>query len=206
MRTGRRACLRAVPLLLTAALAACAAPPATNYYRLASVPGAIQPVGGLAVNVRGIGLPAYLDQSSIVKPSGPYQFGSYSNELWAEPLGGMLQEAMVQNLAQRLQSGTITASGGAIVATADVLVEMNVLRFDPDAAGTVTLTLQIAVKSGLDRTLWQASSFTRTAPAGTTAAGEVEAMSALWGQAADQIAAMIAGAAIEHPARSTAAD
>ncbi len=206
MNTGRRAWLRAAPLLLTAALAACAAPRPTNYYRLASMPGAIQPVGSFAVTLRGIGLPAYLDQNNIVRPSGPYQFGSYSNELWAEPLGGMLQEVMVQNLTQRLQGGTVTASGGAISAAADVLVEMNVLRFDPDAAGKVTLTLQIAVKSGRDRALWQAANFTRTAPAGITAAGEVEAMSALWSQAADQVAAMIAGAAIEHPARQAAAD
>ena len=197
MSVNRRAVLRGTPALLAAALAACGSLPA-QYYRLAAVAGPPRQGATGTVGVRGISIPGYLDQNGIVKPSGAYQLDSFANELWAEPLGDMLQAVMVQDLAQRLPGATVVASGGAISVPEDVLVEINVLGFEPDAAGQVTLSAQIAVKSGADRTLWSARNVQQSAAAGTGAAGTVVAMSTLWGMAADQAAQMIASGWAAH--------
>jgi uncharacterized lipoprotein YmbA len=99
---------------------------------------------------------------------------------------------MVQELSQRLPAATVIASGGAIGAPTHAVVEMNVLRFDPDPDGRIDLTVQISVRRGSDKRLWQTQNFTRYAtPSGPDAAASVAAMSALWAQAADQVAAML---------------
>ena len=203
MSAGRRALLRAAPALL-AALAACGGGgPPTQYYRLAPVPGTPVPgaaAGAPAVGVRGISLPGTLEQTNIVKPSGAYEFDSYSSALWAEPLADMLRDVLVQDLGQRLPRATVISSGGAIAAPRDVLVEINVLRFDPDAAGQITLSAQIAVKSGSSGQLWLTRNFQSTAASGAGVTGMVASMSALWGQAADETAATIASAWAAHAA------
>jgi uncharacterized lipoprotein YmbA len=145
-----------------------------------------------AVAVRGVNIPSYLDQNGIGRLSGAYQYATFPNDVWAEPLAEMLQAVMVQELSQRLPAATVIASGGAIGAPTQAVVEMNVLRFDPDPDGRIDLTVQISVRRGSDKRLWQTQNFTRYAtPSGPDAAASVAAMSALWAQAADQVAAML---------------
>jgi uncharacterized lipoprotein YmbA len=176
--------------LAVAGVAGCS--PAATDYRLAVVAGPAVGQAGMTVVVRGVSVPGYLDQDGIGRPGGDYQFASYPNDVWAEPLADMLQGVMVQELGQRLPSATVLADGGAIGAPADVVVEMNVLRFDPDAAGKLTLDVQIAVRRGTDNKVWRTVDFSRQMPAGAGAVGIVAAMSALWGQAADETAGLLA--------------
>jgi len=175
-----------------AVLAVAGCSPAATDYRLAVVAG--PPVGQAAaiVVVRGVSVPGYLDQDGIGKAGAAYEFASYPNDVWAEPLADMLQGVMVQELALRLPAATVLADGGAIGAPADEVVEMNVLRFDPDAAGNLILDVQIAVRRGRDNRLWRTLDFMRQAPSGATPAAIVAAMSALWGQAADATAVLVA--------------
>jgi uncharacterized lipoprotein YmbA len=171
-------------------LAGCASPPPPEYFRLAAIPGPVQPSAPFAISVRSVGIPGYLDQSGVVKFSGTYQFDTYDNQLWAAPLAAMLQAVMVENLAQRLPAATVLAAGGAIEAPADVLVELNLLRFDPDAEGNMVLLAQIAIKAGKDRKLLLARTLQAEQPAAAGASGTAAAMSQLWAQAAGEIAAM----------------
>jgi uncharacterized lipoprotein YmbA len=125
--------------------------------------------------------------------SKAYQYATYPNDVWAEPLADMLQADMVQELAQRLPGATVIASGGAIGAPSGVAVEMNVLRFDPDPDGEIDLSVQISIRRGSGDAAYRTLAFERRlAPAEPGAVGEVAAMSALWGQAADQVAALLA--------------
>lgn len=189
MMMNRRGMLALLP---AAGLAACAGVPPTNYYRLAAVPGAPRATAAAGVAIRGVSIPSYLNQTNITRPSGAVQFATYGNELWAAPLPDLLQGAMVQNLGQRLPAANITATGGAIAAPHTVSIEINVLRFDPDASGQITLSAQIAVKSGTDAPQWVTRDFTASAnPTGPAVADTVVTMSTLWGQLADQIAGMI---------------
>jgi uncharacterized lipoprotein YmbA len=173
-----------------AALAGCASPP-TNYYRLAPAPGPAISHAALSIAVRSIDIPGYLDQNNIARPGGAYQFNTFSNDLWAEPLAAMLQSVMVQNLAARLPSATVIASGGGIEAPSRILVEINILRFDPTPDGQVLLLAQAAIKTGATRKLLATKTLRATAAAGADATSIAAAMSALWGYFASQTATLI---------------
>jgi uncharacterized lipoprotein YmbA len=104
----------------------------------------------------------------------------------------MLQAAMVQDLAQRLPAATVLGSGGTIGVTADVLIEINVLRFDPDSTGKIVLSAQFAVRSEHTHALLTAQTYQSSAvPEGTDVSYSVAAMSQLLATMADQIAGLI---------------
>jgi uncharacterized lipoprotein YmbA len=176
---------------LALGLAGCAAAPPTVYYRMAALPGPVQGSAPVSIAVRGIGLPGYLDQTGIAKPAGAYQFAAYANALWAEPLGGMLQSVMVQDLAQVLPEATVTESGGAVSASPGVLVEINILRFDPGPDGRILLLAQVAVKTGPGRTICATRTLQSSATPDDGVTGVVAAMSGLWAGAAGQVADMV---------------
>jgi len=176
---------------LALGLAGCATAPPTLYYRMAALPGPVHESAPVSIAVRGIGLPAYLDQTGIAKPAGAYQFAAYANALWAEPLGDMLQSVMVQDLGQVLPEATVTASGGAVSASAGVLVEINIVRFDPDPDGRILLLAQVAVKAGPERTVCATRTLQSSAAPDAGVTGIVAAMSGLWAGAAGQVADMV---------------
>jgi uncharacterized lipoprotein YmbA len=182
-------------ILLALLLAGCAAPAPTAYYRLTALPGASVAVAPATIGVRSINIPGYLNQNNIARPAGPYQFASYPNDLWAEPLADMLQSVMAQDLAQRLPGATVLANGGGVEAPEAVLVEMNVQSFDPGPDGRVTLQAQVAIKTGVHRILCETRTLQASATPGPGATGIVAAMSQLWAGAADQVAALVADCA-----------
>jgi uncharacterized lipoprotein YmbA len=171
------------------ALAGCISPSA-RYYRLAAMPGVVRGGAGARIGVRSVGLPGYLAQTGLPKPGGAYELDSFPNDLWAAPLAPMLQAAMVQDLSQRLPADTVLAQGGAIGATPDIYVEIQVFSFEPDSAGTVTLQAQLATRPAASQE-WRLHNFTASAPGGATPLGIVAAMSTLWGQAADAVAGLV---------------
>jgi uncharacterized lipoprotein YmbA len=172
------------------ALAGCATAP-MNSYRLAAIDGAVQPGGPASIGVRSIGIPAYLDQSGIVKSSGAYQFNTYDNEVWAAPLAGMLQAVMAQDLAQRLPAATVLASGGAIDSPVQVYIEINVQKFDPDETGDMVLLAQVAVKTSQTHQVLRSTTLRLSAPASFGPGAIAAVMSRLWAQAATQISILV---------------
>lgn len=173
------------------AVSGCAAPPA-QYYRLAAVPGAARSIRAQTIRIRNIGIPAYLEQNNIARPSGQYGFAVYPNDLWAEPLAGMLQTVLVEDLAQRLPAATVTAGNGAIGTPADLFLEIDLLRFDPDASGTIVLSGQAALRQAASDTFLATQNLQfSAAPAAADAAATAACMSALWGQWADAVAALV---------------
>jgi uncharacterized lipoprotein YmbA len=188
----RRIFLRGGCAAAVMALAGCASA-ATNYFRLAVIPGAVNSGPSPRIGVRSINIPGYLDQNGIAKAGGAYELSTYANDIWAEPLNTMLQDVTVQELAQRLPQAVVLGSGGSIAAAADLLIEANVLRFDPDSSGQITLTVQIALKSVQDYRLLTVQTFTSSAtPAGADVTDTVATMSALWAKLADQLATLCA--------------
>jgi uncharacterized lipoprotein YmbA len=181
---------RRVLFLLTAgALAGCAAPQA-HYYQLAAMPGAVRGGTGLHIGVRSVGLPSALAQTGLPQPGSAYELNTYPNDLWAASLADMLQSTMVQNLSQRLPGDVVLADGGAIGATPDLYVEINILHFAPDQSGNVTLQAQLATRHATAQD-FTVRDFTATAPGGTAPESLVAVMSTLWGQAADTLAAIL---------------
>lgn len=175
------------PLML-AGLAGCASPE-PNYYRIGTVPGPASTGGPPRLEVRSISIPGYLDRQGIVKKAVGYQIDIHQNDLWAEPLAAMLQSAMVEDLASRLPATTVLGAGGSISPSADLLLETNVLRFDPDPDGQMVLSLQAGLRDGVSLALLATRSMHYASPLGEPAVSRVvSTMSTLWGRAADSIA------------------
>ncbi|MGE4481817.1 MAG: membrane integrity-associated transporter subunit PqiC [Acidocella sp.] len=155
------------------------------------MPGPIRHGSGIRVGVRSIGLPSPLNQTGVPKPGGLYAANTFPNDLWAGPLASMLQTTMVENLAQRLPADTILADGGAIGASPDQIVEIQIFSFAPDASGTVKLAAQFGTRP-TGKQDWNLSNFTASAAGGQTADTITAAMSQLWSQAANHLATMLA--------------
>ncbi len=192
MNLHRRGLLGGAAAAAALALAGCASTP-TNDFRLAVVPGPVNNGPALKIAVRSINIPGYLDQNGIAKAGAAYEVSSFANDIWAEPLGDMLQDVAVQELSQRLPASVVIGSDGSIASAADVVIETNVLRFDPDSTGLITLSVQIALKSGQDYHLLTLQRFSAAAtPAGADVTNTVATMSTLWGKFADQLALLCA--------------
>jgi uncharacterized lipoprotein YmbA len=192
MTLSRRRFMAHGMLAVAATLSGCSSAPA-HYYRLLSSPGTALKTPLLRVGVRRISIPDDLDQNGIAHGGGGNQFEVYGNDLWAGRLGDMLQDVMVQNLAQRLPQATVIGSGGSIGPPFDVLVEIDVLRFDPDGIGNVVLSAETSVKSVKGQGSQIVRNFTQKAGVEQDVAPDiVSAMNRLWAATADQVAAMIA--------------
>lgn len=192
MKVFRRALLSSGSAAAVVTLAGCASAP-TNYFRLAVIPGAVNNGPALKIAVRSINIPGYLDQNGIAKAGAAYAYSTFPNDIWAEPLADMLQDVAVLELSQRLPASLVIGSGGSIASASDVLIEANVLRFDPDSSGLITLTVQIALKSGQDYHILTVQNFSAAAtPAGADVTSTVATMSTLWGKFADQMALLCA--------------
>ncbi|MBK1657091.1 PqiC family protein [Paracraurococcus ruber] len=187
--------MRRRALLGAALLAGCARSPEPRLFTLAPRPGEARAGGPATIELRRPGLAGYLDRPEIVRAAGPYQVGLAGAERWAEPFGDMLGRVLAENLSQRLPGSTVFTEAGGLSADADGVVELDVQRFDADAAGLVALLAQVAVRrSGSRRAAPRARSLRITVPA---AAGDtpamVAAMSTALGQLADAVAEMLRG-------------
>jgi uncharacterized protein len=182
-RLGRRRVL----WLLAGLPAACTSPNPT-LYTLAVVPGPTRPVAPPRIELREIALAHYLQRLQIVRSSEDFRFDVLGNDWWGEPLDAMLSRVVVQELSQRLPGSTVFAENGAITATPEATVEVNVQRFDEDRSGAVVLLAQIAVAGRTTVTRNVRYSVPPPAP-GTS--GLVSAMSTAVGQLADAIAALL---------------
>jgi uncharacterized lipoprotein YmbA len=185
---GRRVLLSGLPL---AWLAACASPnPAL--FTLAAVPGQALPGGARLVELRQIGLPEYLDRPGIVRSAQNYQLQLAQNDRWAAPLGGMLTRVLVEDLSQRLPGSIVYSVTGAISASPERIVEVDVQRFDADPSGEVVLAAQVAVRSPQGKPHVAARSVRISVrPRSPATADFAAALSAALGQLADAIAEML---------------
>ncbi len=194
MILSRRRLAQIFPLSAGAALLqGCRSAPPAQYFRIAPVAGAPVRPPPESIQIRNIGIPEYLDQNGIAQPSSQYQFAASSNDLWAEPLAQMLQSVLVQNLSQRLAPATVTASSGMVGAQPDLLVEINILRFDPDSSGRIVLTAQAALKAAANnRFLTTRTLQSYLSPTGPDMASTMAVMSTLWAGFADTLTQLIA--------------
>jgi uncharacterized lipoprotein YmbA len=184
--------LAAVATLMLA-LAACSPSPNPNLYVLAAMPGPVLHTPSRSIELRRIGLAAYLDRPGIVRSQADYQLSVMSNDRWGEPLGTMLGRVFAENLVQRLPDAVIFNEDGAISTDPDTVVEIDIQRFDADAQGNVTLLAQVAARRSGSRAQAQARTFRLTAtPASTSTADLVAALSHTLAELSDNLAAMLA--------------
>jgi uncharacterized lipoprotein YmbA len=105
----------------------------------------------------------------------------------------MLSRVLTEELGQRLPQSTVIGETGAVSASPDATVELNVQRLDEDAAGNVVLQAQASVSfKGRPGPVLRSFRFAVTPPAAGVQ-GEVTAISTALGQLADGVASMLVG-------------
>jgi uncharacterized lipoprotein YmbA len=174
-------------LLLFMLLSACASPN-PRLYTLASVPGPAVAAPARIIDVHPVGLARYLDRPGIVARVDPYRVTLVDNARWAEPFPDMLSRVLAADLARRLPNSTVFTAASPITAPPDLGVEVDIQRFDALARFELVATIALQ-KSGQAA---KVTHFRRAAP--MPSGGEesqIATMSALLGELADDIAAMI---------------
>jgi uncharacterized protein len=182
---------RLTTLALAAMLAACSSTKPT-LYTIATVSGAEHNNTPKVILLQQIGLERYLERSQIVRSSENYRLDVMENDWWGEPLSAMLARVLVSELGQRLPQSIIISEGGAVSATPDATISLNVQRLDEDASGKLVLQAQAGVNfKGRGVPALQGFRFT-VPPSAPGIPAEVAAMSTAVGQLADGLAMMVA--------------
>ena len=173
-----------------AAVAACSSPNPV-LYTIAPAQGNPQTGGPKVVALQQISIARYLERSQIVRSSENYRLDVMENDWWGEPLAAMLSRVLVEELGQRLPQSTVIGESGAVTASPDATIELNVQRLDEDASGTLLLQAQGSVSfTGRGAPLLRSFRFSVPPPA-PGIPGEVTAISTAVGQLADGLAAML---------------
>lgn len=175
------------------ALAACATPE-PDYYRLAVPAGAEARLAPMTVEVRRVGLAGYLDRPEVVVGGADGRVTPLGAARWAGPLDEEVARALAAALSQRLPAATVVAEGGAVRADGDLLVELDLRRFEPTAAGTAELEALVAVRrpGGEPGAIRRVQATVPVTGQGTAA--QVAAMGAALAKLADEAAALLAAA------------
>ena len=188
--TRARGC-RLAALGLAVALAACSSPDPV-LYTIAPVTGGVQTGGPKVIALQQIGTARYLERSQIVRSSENYRLDVMSNDWWGEPLSAMLSRVLIEELGQRLPQSVVLGESGAVTASPNATIELNVQRLDEDAAGNLVLQAQASVSfKGRSAPALRGFRFVVT-PSAPGVPGEVTAISTALGQLADGLASMLA--------------
>ena len=180
-------------LVLVAALGACSSPDPV-LYTIASVSGTPRNTGPRVVLLERIDVARYLDRPQIVLSSENYRIDVKSNDWWGEPLGAMLTRVLRQELGERLPQSTVLNESGAVTATPDATVELDLQRLDEDASGNVILQAQASVDFKGKRAPVLRSFHLSVPSSSPGAPGAVAAVSTAVAQLADGLAVMLNGA------------
>jgi uncharacterized protein len=173
-----------------AALAACASPDPV-LYTIAPATGPVQSGGPKVIALQQVATARYLERSQIVRSSENYRLDVMSNDWWGEPLSAMVSRVLTEELGQRLPQSIVLGETGAVTASPDATIELNLQRLDEDAAGNLVLQAQASVSyKGRGAPALRSFRFVVPPPA-PGIAGEVTAISSALGQLADGLASML---------------
>jgi uncharacterized protein len=119
--------------------------PSTRFYLLDSQPGAIESTGqggrlaDASLSIGPVTIASYLDRPQLVTRLGGNELRIDEFSQWAEPLRTTISRVIEENVARLTGTTHIHAYPKRRSAVVDYRISLDVLRFDPDAAGTVTL-------------------------------------------------------------------
>lgn len=128
--------------LCLAILAGCGVTKPSRFYILTPVEDSSTPAMSTPAPALGIGpvtFPAYLDRPEIAHRSGDNQLQYAGSHRWAEPLKTTFVRTLAENLTLMLPTDRTSIHPWPRATRLDYQVIVDVLRFDADAGGTVTL-------------------------------------------------------------------
>jgi uncharacterized protein len=200
-------------LMLGALLASCASSPPTQFYTLEPVQPCRPPGAGSAganacpsvsiqerslhastgpIQVAPVHIPAVLERQEIVTGRGSNELVLSNRHRWGAPVAEMVRRTLTQDLQQRMQGNDVVLpEQPAPPNTREIVVE--ILRLQSDAAGRVALQGSWSLlPSGSDKPSLMGTFSLAEQASATSYADQVQAMSRLLGQLADEIVSAIA--------------
>jgi uncharacterized protein len=182
-----------VPILgAILAVAACGSSPPSAFYALSAEEGQALATSAHTVRVRRPTIAGYLDRPEIVKKLADHRLAIADGDRWGAPLDEMLERILAQDLERRLSGSAVVTDDGATAMDADVVVAVDVRRFDLDGTGRVVLEAEVSTERGEGRPPVETHPvLLAEPPTGGSVSALVSTMSLLLGRLADQIALLV---------------
>ncbi len=210
MRRPASSMARLALVLLVLTLGGCLASqaPAVRYYVLdpeAGTDAAAMPLPHLTVKLLELRLPQYLERPQIVTRSAPRRLDLAEYHQWGGNLRKNLVSVTVQNLSRELGTTRVSGPPHRAGLDADLLVELEVNRFERGPEGRVTLVAWWRVLGGDGRDTLETRVSELASPPlapGADYAATVAAMGEVFARLGGEMAAAIRRHAPLPPKRS----
>ena len=178
-------------------LAGCAGGSApTRFYVLTPVAGveksnpAVPSKAGMAVGVRRVALPDYLDRPQIVTRSSPNKLDLAEFDRWSAPLGQAFAGVLAENLATMIPADGVAVFPWPRSAQVDYEVTVEVAQFEGRLGGECSLVARWSIFGGEKKALLTTGKSSLSEPAG----GDYEALVAAESRLVGALSRDIAGA------------
>jgi uncharacterized lipoprotein YmbA len=162
---------------------------ATRFFVLSPEPGTDSirvAADGPLLAVGPVTIPDYLDRPAIVTRVGPNQVDPVESDRWAQPLASMVQRTLAVDLGVALGARRYLLYPWARDHQPDIVVEVDILRFEVDRARTVRLDALWRLGLGDEERV--GTTALSQAVADTTTEAVVAAMSTLLGRMSTDLA------------------
>ena len=176
--------------------AGCAGSAPTRFYVLTPVAGveksnpAVPSKAGIAVGVRRVALPDYLDRPQIVIRSSPNKLDLAEFDRWAAPLGEAFARVLAENLATMIPTHRVAVFPWPRSAQVDYEVTVEVTQFEGRLGGECSLVARWSIFGGENKALLTTGKSSLSESAG----GDYEALVAAESRLVGALSRDIAGA------------
>jgi hypothetical protein len=166
-------------------------PPRTFLLSPAVPPASSPPLAGVVVGVGPVGIPTYLDRSSIVVRTGEGEVELSGEHRWAEPLRDGIGRTLGENLSAMIPTDAVAVFPWRTPWTVDYRVPVDILRFDGAPGGSVVLHARWRLLDAAGKELLLRAAVLQESIADSTYAALVAAESRLLASLSRDIAAEI---------------
>jgi uncharacterized lipoprotein YmbA len=187
----------ALVLLAPLLLAACGHSPETQFLTLDPVPGAPAAAAwrGPPVRIPSVTIPPALDRVEFARQTGPGEMKVDDLAHWSAPLGMLVRNTLILDLAQRLPSGAV-APPDAPAQPGGLRVTVSILSFGlAGGEASMEAAYEVASDDAAAATGPRQWVQLRAATVGATPVDTARAFSTLLGSLADRMAGDIVGRA-----------
>jgi uncharacterized lipoprotein YmbA len=174
-------------------------PDPSRFFALASLPRTEQPAreaaaaSALVLGIGPVKFPGYLDRQQLVTRISQNRFAVAENDRWAEPLEENFSRVLSQNLSILLQTNRIVAYPWERNQRPTYQVQVEVLRFEPNAEQLVELWARWIILDDAKKPIGMKESFLSQPTGDKSTEASVAAMSEVVGSLSQEIAASIRG-------------
>jgi uncharacterized protein len=182
-------------------------PDPSRFFALASLPQIKERMArnspgtdALTLGIGPVKIPGYLDRQQLVTRVSQNRFAVAENDRWAEPLDENFSRVLSQNLSILLQTDRIVAYPWERSQQPAYQVQVEVLRFEPNAEQLVELSARWIIVDGAKKTISSRESYLTHPARDKSTEASVAAMSDVVGGLSKEIAADIR-ALISGPGR-----